>query len=104
LAIAIDQRFPEVREALGSPLEGEGIGQPDSLAQCLSRELVVRAGKNPAYPAQIGFMSHVNVEAICFRSHPGSGVESRLTRPRYDLSMFRRAKPLAFAPDEIVGT
>ena len=89
LAIALDARFPEVRQALDCPIGGSGIGQRDSLAQYLGRELSRRIGQGEGLPIEGGFVSNMNVESIRYRSHDGTEIVSSLTGTPYDLSMFR---------------
>lgn len=94
LAIAVDERYPEVRVALGYPIGGTGVGQHNSLAQYLSGELSRRIGANDgAYPVEGAFVSNEHVEEIKYRSHDGSEIVSSLTGTGYDLSMFRLALP-----------
>jgi len=92
LAIALDARFPEVRQALGYPLGGSGVGERNSLAQYLAKQLSDRIrDSDGAHPVQRGFVSSANVLNIKYRSHDGSEIVSSLTGTGYDLSMFRLA-------------
>jgi hypothetical protein len=94
LAIALDARFPEVRQVLGYPLGGSGVEERNSLAQYLATQLSDRIrDSDGAYPVQGGFVSSVNVLDIRYRSHDGSEIVSSLTGTGYDLSMFRLANP-----------
>lgn len=94
LAIELDRRYPEVRQALGYPLGGSGVGERNSLAQYLAKELSdrIRDG-GAAYPVEGGFVSNVSVESIKYHSHDGSEIVSSLTGTGYDLSMFRVSVP-----------
>jgi hypothetical protein len=90
LAIELDRRYPEVRQALARPLGGSGVGEHNSLAQYLGQQLSTRIRDGGIdYPVEGRFVSNMNVESIRYRSHDGSQIVSSLTGTPYDLSMFR---------------
>ncbi|HVM34831.1 MAG TPA: hypothetical protein VM784_05750 [Actinomycetota bacterium] len=89
LAIALDRRYPQIREALGEELGGEGIGQRNSYAQYIARELSQRISAVPDYPVEGRMLSNADVLAIDYRGPHGEPVRSSLTGSGYDLSMYR---------------
>jgi hypothetical protein len=90
LAIEVDRRYPEIREALGTDLGGAGIGARSSFSQYLARELSRRIGADHAYPVEGAFLDNMHVDLLRFRDAGGAPVVSSLTDSGYDLSLFRR--------------
>ncbi len=90
LAIELHRRYPQVAGALGQPLGGAGIGQHNSLAQYLARELSRRINNDPSFPVEGAFLSNQDMHALVFDSSEGP-LASSLTTSGLDLSMFRLA-------------
>jgi len=88
IAISFAQNHPEDVQRLGFPVGGEGIGQRNSLAQYLARELSSRIHNGSIRNIEGRFLSNQFLEQISFQS--GSEViVSSLTNSQYPLSMFR---------------
>jgi hypothetical protein len=88
LAIALDRIAPQARQALGSPVGGEGIGQHDSLAQYLARELSRRIHTGSITHIEGAFISNQHLRTIEFDAGDRV-IRSSLTDSQYDLSMYR---------------
>lgn len=88
LAIELDRRYPQVASALGQLVGGAGIGQHNSLAQYLARELSRHIRDDPTFSVEGGSMSSKDVRSLIFDS-PQGPVTSSLTGSGFDLSMFR---------------
>ncbi|MCB0486237.1 MAG: hypothetical protein KDC47_08580 [Flavobacteriaceae bacterium] len=90
VAICIDRRWPEVRESLGLPLGGLGIGARNSFAQYLARELSRRA-RAQTLSAEIegGFLASQEVASLSFRGDDGVDFSASFVESGYDLSMYR---------------
>lgn len=89
LAIELARRYPAVVAVIGHPLGGAGVGQRNSLAQYLGRELSRRIGANPAFPIEGAFLADQDVESISYIADGGERVVSSLTGSGFDLSIFR---------------
>jgi hypothetical protein len=89
LAIELDDRYPDIRQALGYEIGGAGTGQHGSFAQYIARQLSGRIRDEPDYPVEGAFMSNVNVDTLRYRRSNGELLTSSLTGSGYDLSMFR---------------
>ncbi len=88
LAIAFDEKYPDVVAKLGYQLGGQGTGEPVSLAQYLARELSRRIKSGEIKGIEGGFISNYHLADILF-DHKGKQVKSSLTGTQYNLSMFR---------------
>lgn len=88
LAIEFNRRYPHVAAALGQPIGGAGVGQQNSLAQYLARELTRHINAHPSFPVEGAFISSQDVQSFVFDSPLGS-VTSSVTGSGFDLSMFR---------------
>ena len=87
LAIAFAQRFPNDVQNLGFPVGGEGIGQRNSLAQYLARELSRRIHTGSIHTIEGRFLSNQFLEQISFL-FGNEVIVSSLTNTQYPLSMF----------------
>jgi hypothetical protein len=89
LAIEMERRHPEVRTALGYPLGGAGVGERNSLAQYLAKQLSDRIKANPTHPVQGSFITNEDLIELVYRDPEGRRLVSTLTDSGYDLSLFR---------------
>ena len=84
LAIAYDQRFPELREQLGLTIGGSGSGEHQSLPQWLARNLSQRIRSGEIKDIEGGFLSNLHLADIAFNGPDG------IIRPSVrDISTFR---------------
>ncbi|HZR53121.1 MAG TPA: hypothetical protein VFB06_26860 [Streptosporangiaceae bacterium] len=89
LAIAVDRRWPDVRNALDNPpVGGRGIGTRNSLAQYLARELSRRIRSGELTAIEGAFLSDEDLVELVYVETDGQRVTS-LTGSGYDLSLFR---------------
>ena len=88
LAIAYAQRYPHDVQTIGFPVGGEGIGQRNSLAQYLARELSRRIHSGSIRTIEGRFLSNQFLEQISFLNR-NEVIVSSLTDTQYPLSMFR---------------
>jgi hypothetical protein len=93
LAIKLQQRHPEVADALNREVGGRGTGSHTSLAQYLARELSRRIKKareeGEVYPVEGAFLSNDGITMLTYANPGGEPVESSLTGSPKDLSLFR---------------
>lgn len=87
IAIEFAQRHPEVVEALGHPVGGEGIGVRYSLANYLAHQLSTRI-RDGLIPVEGVFLSNKHLHAVTF-DHNNELITSSLTDTQYTLSMYR---------------
>jgi hypothetical protein len=89
LAIQVERRAPQVRQALDQPLGGAGAGARNSLAQYLAKQLSDRIKRDPrGFPIEGAFISSEDVLSLNFDG-PNGPVTSSLTDSGFDLSLFR---------------
>ena len=90
LAIKVDAAEPQIAQALGVAVGGEGTGSKTSLAQYLARELSRHIKADPDhYPVQGAFVTNEHVTAVKYRTAAGKDIISSLTGTGFDLSLFR---------------
>jgi hypothetical protein len=90
LAIAMDRRWPDVRNALDNPpVGGRGIGTRHSLAQYLARELSRRIKSGELATIEGAFLSGEDLVELVYEESDRQRVTSSLTGSGYDLSLFR---------------
>lgn len=89
LAIDFHRRYPQVAQALGQPLGGAGVGERNSLAQYLAKQLSDRIRDDEDYPVEGAFLTNVDVETLRYRGPDGTPITSSLTDSGFDLSLFR---------------
>ncbi|MGH2706347.1 MAG: hypothetical protein ACRDJ4_15050 [Actinomycetota bacterium] len=90
LAIALDQRHPQIRAALGLPLGGVGIGDQHSFAPYLANQLSTHIQDHgDAYQVEGAFLSNQHVEGLTFGA-PDGRILASFVQNGADLSMFRR--------------
>ena len=80
--------YPNDVQNLGYPVGGEGIGQRNSLAQYLARELSRRIHTGSIRNIEGRFLSNQFLEQISFL-FGNEVIVSSLTDTQYPLSMFR---------------
>ena len=90
LAIQLNERYPEVAQALGQQIGGAGIGERNSLAQYLAQQISRRVASNPEFPVEGAFLSNMGVTNFSFTAADGQQITSSLTGSGFDLSLFRR--------------
>lgn len=88
IAIKFEQRFPDEAHELGFQVGGEGIGEHNSLAQYLARQLSQRKKSGGLQDIEGAFISNDNLVNISF-NNGGETIVSSVTGTQYDLSMFR---------------
>jgi hypothetical protein len=88
IAISFAQRYTHDVQTLGFPVGGEGIGQRNSLAQYLARELSRRIHSGSIRNIEGRFLSNQFLEKISFLNR-NEIIVSSLTDTQYPLSMFR---------------
>ena len=86
--IAFDHLYSNDVENLGFPVGGEGIGQRNSLAQYLARELSRRIHNGSILNIEGRFLSNQFLKQISF-VFGDEVIVSSLTDTQYPLSMFR---------------
>lgn len=90
LAIEMDRRWPQLREALGDvPIGGLGVGSRTSLAQYLAGELSRRIGTGEVESVEGAFLSDQHLEALVYTDNTGRSITSSLTGSGYLLSVYR---------------
>lgn len=89
LAIELHRRYPEVAGALGQPVGGAGVGQRNSLAQYLAKQLSDRIRDDPDHPVEGAFISNRDVLRLTYQGPDGAPLTSSLTGTTFDLSLFR---------------
>jgi hypothetical protein len=90
LAIEVDRRWPDLRNALDNPpVGGLGIGTRNSLAQYLARELSRRIKSGELTTVEGAFLSDEDLEELIYVESDGQRVTSSLTGSGYHLSLFR---------------
>jgi len=88
IAIEFVKRFPDDAAQLGFPIGGTGIGQRNSLAQYLARQLSRNINAGKLNDVEGGFLSNLHLHDISF-DVDGGAIHSSLTNTDYTLSMFR---------------
>jgi len=90
IAIEFAHRFPDEFQRTGLRIGGQGLGEHNSLAQYIARELSRRIqSPNPEIrDIQGGFLSNKHLLGISF-DNDGTRIDSSLTDSQFDLSMFR---------------
>ena len=91
LAILLADRYPEIRQRLGVQIGGEGIGERNSLAQYLAKELSSRIKSGEITDIEGAFLSNQMLRDIFF-TYGSEEIKSSLTSSGYDLSMYRRRR------------
>lgn len=90
LAIELERRHPQIRQALSYPLGGAGAGRRVSMAQYLGKQLSQRLREGTLDPTiEGGFISHADVVDISFRRPDGEVLHSSVSGTGFDLAMFR---------------
>ncbi|WP_421119840.1 hypothetical protein ACE2AJ_00320 [Aquihabitans daechungensis] len=91
LAVEVDHRWPEIREALGYPLGGEGSGQQMTFARYLAKELSTRISREgPAYPVEGAFLGHLHLlDLVVARPDGEDPIRASFFGRNQDLSMYR---------------
>jgi hypothetical protein len=90
LAIKLHRAHPEVAEALGVDVGGNGVGSRNSLAQYLARELSRRIkGAGGNHPIEGAFLSNDHVRSLTYDGPEGEALTSSLTGTGFDVSLFR---------------
>ena len=90
LAVELMERHPEIVSALGYPLGGAGIGQRNSLAQYLGREMSRRIHTGEITRIEGALLSDLHLAAVVFK-HGSEEVKSSLAGSGIDHALFRRA-------------
>ncbi|MEV6607683.1 hypothetical protein [Kutzneria sp. NPDC051319] len=88
LAIKVDRDHPEVRQALGVKIGGEGTGSHVSFAQYLGRELS-RRSRSANFPVEMVYLSNDHVADVTYKSAGGEPIVSSLTGTGIPLALFR---------------
>lgn len=90
IAIELERRVPQIRQALDTPLGGSGAGEHASMAQYIGRELSQRIRRSPLDPSiEGGFLSDQDVLEVSYRRPDGSVLTSSVSRTGFDLALFR---------------
>lgn len=90
LAIELERRHPEIRQALSYPLGGVGAGRRVSMAQYLGKQLAQRLREGTLDPAiEGGFISDADVVDISYRRPDGEVLHSSVSGTGFDLALFR---------------
>jgi hypothetical protein len=90
LAIALDRRWRDVRDALDNPpVGGRGIGTRTSLAQYLARELSRRIKSGELTDIEGAFLSDEDLVELVYIDSDRQPITSSLTGSGYHLSLFR---------------
>jgi hypothetical protein len=88
IAIEFAHRFPDDFQRTGLQIGGQGIGEHNSLAQYIARELSRRIQNREIQDFQGSFLSNNHLTRVSFDSY-GAPIDSSLTDSQFDLSMFR---------------
>ncbi len=88
LAILLADQYPEIKRRLGMEIGGEGIGERNSLAQYLAKELSSRINSGEITDIEGAFLSNRMLRDIFF-TYGNDDIKSSLTSSGYDLSMYR---------------
>lgn len=91
LAFELDLRYPQVVQALGYPIGGTGIGQRNSLAQYLGRELSRRIHSGEIMSIEGGLLSDLHLKNVTFH-HDGETIDSSLAGYGIDHALFRLSR------------
>lgn len=91
LAIELQRCHPDVARALGYPLGGEGIGQPNSLAQYLGQQLSRRIHTGEITGIEGALFSDLHVAEVVFK-YDGAKIKSTSAGYGFDHTMFRISK------------
>ena len=91
LAIELQDRHPDVANALGYPLGGLGIGHHSSLAQYLGRELSRRIHTKEITQIEGALLSDSHLAEVSFK-HDGAQIKSSLAGMGFDHALFGRAR------------
>jgi hypothetical protein len=90
LAIDLERRHPEIRQALNYPLGGAGAGRRVSMAQYLGKQLSQRLRQGTLDPTIEGaFISDADVVDISYRRPDGEVLHSSVSGTGFDLALFR---------------
>jgi hypothetical protein len=90
LAIELDERHPEIRQAMNFPLGGAGSGRGRSMAQYLGGQLSQRIRRGDLDPRIEGaFISDAHVVQLSYRRPDGSQLDSSVSGTGFDLALFR---------------
>jgi hypothetical protein len=91
LAILVDGRYPEVRQALGDvPIGGAGSGARTSLAQYLAERLAAEIrSRGDDYRIAGATLSRVHLGELRFRVSGRDDIRGSNAGAGYDLSLFR---------------
>jgi hypothetical protein len=89
LAIELHRRYPDIAEALGQRVGGAGVGQRNSLAQYVAKQLSDRIRDDPKQPVEGAFITNRDVLELSYQGADGTPVTSSLTGSGFDLSLFR---------------
>jgi hypothetical protein len=88
VAIEFAHLYPEDFARLNYPVGGKGIGQRNSLAQYLAKQLSTKIGNGHITHIEISFLCNDYLNEITFNNNQEI-VTSSLTDTRFPLSMFR---------------
>jgi hypothetical protein len=91
LAILLDTRYPEVRQALGNvPIGGADSGARTSLAQYLAERLAAQLRTNgEMYPIEGAALSRTHLGEMWFKVPGERDFRNSNAEAGYDLSLFR---------------
>ncbi len=87
LAVALEDRYPDLLAGMGVSVGGAGTGEPTSLAQYVARELSMRIKKGEPPDFEGAFLADAGIREIVFKRN-GGDVRSSVLGSN-DLSMFR---------------
>ena len=87
LAVALEERHPELLVTMGVSVGGAGTGEPTSLAQYVARQLSMRIKKGELPDFEGAFLADAGIREILFK-RKGGDVRSSVLGAN-DLSMFR---------------
>jgi hypothetical protein len=92
LAILIDDRYPEVRQALGPdvPIGGAGSGSQTGLVQYLAERLAAEArSRGAGYRIEAAALSRSCMGDVWFKVPGASDIRNSNAEAGWDLSLFR---------------
>lgn len=88
LAAKFANDYPSETVAIGKPIGGLGIGQPNSLAQYMGAELVLRIGDGRIRDIEAGYLSSQDLDSLTVGGG-GSAVRASAPSSGFEIAIFR---------------
>lgn len=92
IAIALDERYPNLCAKLGKDFGGKGTGKHNSFVQYIAHRLGTRVQEGKIHEIEGAFLANTYLNELSYRHSEGQPVESSNTSTEH-LSIYRLCKP-----------